>query len=238
VKHQYFGDIHDYRKYGLLRLLAGVGDLRIGLAWMLTPDDDRSDGDKIDYLAYPDRWRRSDPELFDFLSGTVAKGSQRNLTTFENANLIPQAVYHSDFLGDSHAERANYMDSLMSRFNELDLVFFDPDNGLEVRSCPMGRKGFSKYLAVNEATKVFGAGKSLLIFQHFGRVKREVYIPAQMERLGLATGAAKIIALATSNVLFLFALQWDHTAAVEHSLRILSERWPGQFRKASMTATS
>jgi len=238
VKHQYFGDIHDYRKYGLLRLLARIGGLRIGLAWMLTPDDYRADGGKIDYLTSPDRWRRADPDLFDFLSGTVAKGSPRNLSTFENASLIPQAVYHSDLLGDKHAERTTYMDSMISRFSELDMVFFDPDNGLEVRSRPMGRKGSSKYLAISEATKVFGAGKSLLIFQHFGRVKREAYIPAQMERLGLATGAAKIVALATPNVLFLFVLHWEHAVAVDHSLRILSERWPGQFTKTSMTAAS
>ena len=238
MKNQYFGDINDYRKYGLLRLLAGVGGLRIGVAWMLTSDDGRPDEGKIDYVTHPERWRRSDPDLFDFLARTVTKDSTRNLTTFENAGLISQAVYHSGLLGDSLAERGAYMESMLTKFEGLDLVFFDPDNGLEVKSRPMGRKGSSKFLGIAEANKAFEAGMSLLIFQHFGRVKRDVYIPAQMERLGFATGAAKVVSLATSNVLYLFALHRDHTPAVRHALRILAERWPGQFREASMTATS
>ena len=37
MKNQYFGDVNDYRKYGLLRLLAHAG-LKIGVCWMLTED--------------------------------------------------------------------------------------------------------------------------------------------------------------------------------------------------------
>jgi hypothetical protein len=39
MKNQYFGDINDYRKYGLLRafLSTGIGGLLV--ARMLTPDD-------------------------------------------------------------------------------------------------------------------------------------------------------------------------------------------------------
>jgi hypothetical protein len=39
MKNQYFGDINDYRKYGLLRMLHSTGDGRLLVAWMLTPDD-------------------------------------------------------------------------------------------------------------------------------------------------------------------------------------------------------
>jgi hypothetical protein len=44
MKHQYFGDINDYRKYGLLRALqsSSLGGLLV--AWMLTPDDGGPDG--------------------------------------------------------------------------------------------------------------------------------------------------------------------------------------------------
>jgi hypothetical protein len=37
VKHQYVGDINDYRKYALLRALSAGGANRIGVCWMLTP---------------------------------------------------------------------------------------------------------------------------------------------------------------------------------------------------------
>ena len=44
MKDQYFGDINDYRKYGLLRAIIRAGRLRILVAWMLTVDDGSTDG--------------------------------------------------------------------------------------------------------------------------------------------------------------------------------------------------
>ena len=41
MKVQYFGDVSDYRKFALLRLLATVGGFRIGVCWMLTENDGR-----------------------------------------------------------------------------------------------------------------------------------------------------------------------------------------------------
>ena len=41
MKNQYFGDVNDYRKYGLLRVLQREANLRCVVAWMLTPDDGR-----------------------------------------------------------------------------------------------------------------------------------------------------------------------------------------------------
>ncbi|MDO8501594.1 MAG: hypothetical protein Q7S20_07100 [Gemmatimonadaceae bacterium] len=51
MKHQYFGDVNDYRKYGLLRILQQASGLRLGVCWMLTPDDTRTDGKFVAYLG-------------------------------------------------------------------------------------------------------------------------------------------------------------------------------------------
>jgi hypothetical protein len=40
VKNRYFGDINDYRKYGLLRALTNYGEIKTAVCWMLTTDDD------------------------------------------------------------------------------------------------------------------------------------------------------------------------------------------------------
>jgi hypothetical protein len=37
MKVQYFGDVNDYRKFALLRLLASKGGFKIGVCWMLIP---------------------------------------------------------------------------------------------------------------------------------------------------------------------------------------------------------
>lgn len=49
MKHQYFGDIGDYGKYGLLRYLA-IHGLSIAVNWYLTPNDESNEMRRIDHL--------------------------------------------------------------------------------------------------------------------------------------------------------------------------------------------
>ena len=63
MKNQYFGDVGDYGKYGLLRFIAKRG-VTIAVNWYLTPDDQSNDGHIRGYLTN-DRDRKYDPELFD-----------------------------------------------------------------------------------------------------------------------------------------------------------------------------
>ena len=44
VKVQYFGDVNDYRKFALLRLLADIGKFKLGVCWMLTEPDELEAG--------------------------------------------------------------------------------------------------------------------------------------------------------------------------------------------------
>ena len=65
MKNQYFGDIGDYGKYGLLRYLGERG-LSIAVNWYLTPNDASNDGNIRGYLS-KEKDRRYDPELYDAL---------------------------------------------------------------------------------------------------------------------------------------------------------------------------
>lgn len=231
MKHQYFGDVNDYRKYGLLRLLASEGGLRLGISWMLTPADGRADGGKIGYLDQPGRWRHFDPDLFDHLASSVKSGRARDLGVVEAGNLIPGARYHSNILEDGVAARAAYMKTMLNRFQGLDLVFFDPDNGLEVESCPAGRKGSSKFLTCQEAAATFATGSSLLVYQHYPHVEKDAYVQEQVQRLANSTGAKDIIPVGTPHVLFLLVLHPVHVFAAQHALEVLDRRWGGKFRR-------
>ncbi len=95
MKDQYFGDVNDYRKYGLLRTLLSETGLSHTLCWMLTPSDGRSDGKFVDYLESPDRWQHLDPILFEFLHGTVHKNGLRAVAEIEQSPLLPHTTYHS-----------------------------------------------------------------------------------------------------------------------------------------------
>jgi hypothetical protein len=56
MKDQYFGDINDYRKYGLLRSIASAAGFRMLVAWMLTHDDGSNDGQFVFYLHNSGKW--------------------------------------------------------------------------------------------------------------------------------------------------------------------------------------
>src|SRR5437764_94564 len=96
VKRQYLGDVNDYRKYALLRHFADGGRVKIGVCWMLTCDDQGSDGEKTGYLRDPQKWRAHDPELFDLLEGLVHGGEERLLGRVESSGIIPGATYFDE----------------------------------------------------------------------------------------------------------------------------------------------
>lgn len=201
VKHQFVGDISDYRKYALLRALSAGGANRIGVCWMLTPDDGSTDGNKLAYLRQPDRHRHFDPELFDILAHAASEADRRRLQSIEDSRAIAGARYFNDTLPDDTTGRAAFMERCASEFRDAELVFFDPDNGLEV-SLPKGRKNSSKYLYLDEAATFYEAGKSLLIYQHFPRVERKAFLMACTDRLlGVAPRSA-VWTFTTSHVVF------------------------------------
>jgi hypothetical protein len=228
VKHQYVGDISDYRKYALLRALSSGGTNRIGVCWMLTPDDGGADGGKLVYLGQPDRHRRFDPELFDILAHAASEPDRRRLQTIEDSGAIPGAAYYNETLPDDVAGRDAFMERCAAEFHDADLVFFDPDNGLEV-SLPKGRKNSSKYLYLDEAAALYEAGKSLLIYQHFPRVERKAFLAACTERLrGVAPGCA-VWAFTTSHVVFLLLVHPESPARLAVAAVEACGRWEPSF---------
>lgn len=201
MKHQYVGDISDYRKYALLRALSWGGANRIGVCWMLTPSDGSSDGGKLAYLQQPGRYRQFDPQLFDILAHAAGESDRRRLQTIEDSGTVLAATYFNELLPDEKAARAAYMAGCLTTFEAADIVFFDPDNGLEV-SLAKGRKNSSKFLYLDEVTRFYGTGKSLLIYQHFPRVERRTFLEASIERLRSSAADALVWTFATAHVAF------------------------------------
>jgi hypothetical protein len=215
VKNQYFGDVNDYVKYGLLRFIAADSGLKAMLCWMLTPDDDRGDGGKLQYLREPGRWRHHDPELFDALQGmSLARMDRRSISLIEQTNLLPRTSFFSEILADDAFARRGYFDGLWRNAAGADFIFFDPDNGMEVDSVPLGRQGSSKYLYWCEARDTYRRGHSLVLFQHFPRVKRDHFIEFLANRTIQETGAAKVIALRSINAVFFLVPQPRHRQLV------------------------
>src|SRR5882762_2721377 len=222
MKNQYFGDINDYTKYGLLRCLAEAG-LRIGVCWMLTPNDGRPDGRKIQYLSSGNRWRGHDPDLFDDLAKAVRRS--RNVRHVQNSRVLPNTSFCSALVPETQPWRHRWLTRALTKLAGADLIFFDPDNGIEVQSTPHGKKGSSKYLYWTEIEKAWTQNKSLLIFQHFPRQNHEQYALARAQELGKQMVGGRVDALITSNVLYLLAYRKPHHDRIELALGYVSERW-------------
>lgn len=172
MKNQYFGDLGDYGKYGMLRYLAS-NNIRIAVNWYLTPDDSSNDGKHISYLEKGDM-RKYDPALFDVLKAMVDAG-QRDVMAFEDKDMIPNAVYYNHILhneGETKAEKRVYRErwhkDALAACENADLVFLDSDNGACEKE-PGSFKDSVKYCYADEIADYYDAGHNVVYYCSKGR---------------------------------------------------------------------
>jgi predicted RNase H-like HicB family nuclease len=226
LKNQYFGDVNDYLKYGLLRCFAASG-LDLGVCWYLTRDDGSNNGNDRKYLEQPS-WRDHDPELYDFLQTACAKPSTRTVGSFEASGLLP-ARYFSDVIPESEAERLEVIERAGNKLSGAHLVFFDPDNGIETKTTTYGGRGSSRYVFWREIEPAWENGASLLIYQHFPRQEHDAFATGAGEALRQHTHGSTVFTLATSQVVYLLAAQQSHLPYVRYALGELESRFGEHF---------
>ncbi len=225
MKNQYFGDINDFRKFGLLRVFAA--EMRIAVCWMLTGDDGRADGNLTGYLLdEASRLRALDPALFDTLKWLVHEEKKRHVQWAKAHALIPAAHYYLEPLHDQARERLRYFANFHP---EADIVFFDPDNGMEVASTPRGRKDSGKYLYWDELARYYARGHSLLVYQHFRRMKREELIRATAAEMMARTNALEVYAFRTTQVAFFLVPQVAHMTRLHLLCHRVAAQWKSDF---------
>jgi len=225
MKNQYFGDISDYMKYGLLRALQSTGDSRLLVAWLLTPDDNKRDGRFRSYLQEPDKWKRFDPKLYSWLASKRLSTCTPRVSLIEESRLLPRARFYSALVPDKRDERDRWREGLLKSAEGMDLVFLDPDNGIEVKSKPIGYKGSSKYVSWREISDLWSGGCSVLIYQHFPHVPRDEYAQRMMIEVKRRTGATLAFKFRTAHVLFLLAIQKRHEKSLRNGVSSLRNRW-------------
>jgi hypothetical protein len=229
MKDQYFGDINDYRKYGLLRLLTRRGVVKTGVCWMLTSPDGRPDGRKTGYLQRAAHFRHLDPDVFDFLRRSIVGRETdehwRKVHLVEGGRILPNATYFSDPLDDDLVGRQAYFERVLRQFREsqVSLVFFDPDNGFS----DLGGSGrdnrrrlrSNKYLRWDELQRTFAEGFSVLTYQHFVREQRAHFVDRLAGEIKTRTRSSHAFSFWTPHAVFLLVPHEQHLAHFQGSAR-------------------
>lgn len=226
MKHQYYGDVNDYIKYGLLRILAATTRLRLGIAWMLTPPGPANEGGRIGYLSRPDLWEAYDPELFQALRRRVLHG-QRNAHWAVHDGLVPGALYFPPptprrgrekadvWVPAAPDERETYFEAMAGALGPAELWFFDPDNGFEVKSVPRGHPLSPKYLYYDEVEAISRSGHSVMVLQYFPRQPRQQYIAWRATDLKTRLPKATIWVFEAANIGLFLISHLNHLKALE-----------------------
>ena len=230
MKNQYFGDVNDYKKYGLLRLLSNNGCKKIAVCWMLTADDKRTDGNLIKYLKDPGKWEKYDSQLFNKLETCLSDPTKRNVAGAAETQIVPGAKYYTQLLTDIVAERERYFQEFMTIAQTCNLSFFDPDNGMEIKSRHAGKRNSSKYLYWQELKQFWGEGQSLLIYQHFPRAEHQKFIETLVEKVHRELNVSDVITYRTNRVVFVLIPQTQDIDYYDQRSQIVDKDWDGQIK--------
>lgn len=235
MKNEFFGDIRDYRKYGLLRILSGGKKASSAVCWMLTPDVVRPT--KVDYLCRDKTWRYKtcwhfDEKLFDALQQAVCVDEERKVARAKHADILNPEVFdfHEEQLKDDINKRREYFERFLIRSEGKDLLFFDPDNGLETKGVPAGRKGSSKFLYLDELLCAFNKQHSILIFQFYRQIAPEVVINRRAEQIFSRLDVKEIASFKTNNVIFFLIPQTKHLKELKERSEQVGKVWAGQIQ--------
>ncbi len=236
MKNQYFGDMYDYIKYGLLRQLSDYGKVSIAVCWMLTESDDRRDGHRINYLEDTEAWRPFDPPVFDCLRTAVLDRKERNIKVLEDSQLLQNTSFYSHLVTDGPEERGKYFDGFLEFARGRVLVFFDPDNGLQIKSVKYGRKGASRYIYMQEVSKSFTAGHSVFVYQHMPPKPRDPFINDLANSLIQETGAESAYVFYTRRVAFFLIPQINKVDLFAEVASRVQTKWGDQLSIRRYTA--
>lgn len=170
MQNRYTGDIGDFAKYGLLRVLT-AGE-RLGVAWYLYPDESHNeDGKHTSYLHSLAKWRHLDPLLFDQLN-TIIHSGRRLVSRIEDSSILGEAIFSGvplDFSrqqGPLAVQRRRWFSDVLEDLQDSEIVFADPDNGLCADTgYAAGSKQAWKRMPLSEANELC-RGRTGILYHH------------------------------------------------------------------------
>ena len=229
MQDNYVGDIGDYGKYGLLRNVTATG-LRLAVNWyrvIPTRPGKQEDGKYTSYLDKPEIYRHYDPELFDCLADIVHR-QKRSIEEMEASGVLT-AAFFSDALVP--ANRSHWHQAALASTIRTDIVFLDPDNGLETAKMHERRSAKEKHTTWQEVKDYYDRGQSVILYQHRPQMtKKEMCIQSVLGFQNSFLHADHTLLLEypryTNRYYFIFAHQTQFSA-LEHIHHKVAQTWKG-----------
>lgn len=164
MQDSYIGDIGDYGKYGLLREVCNT-PISLSVNWYkVTPSKigKQDDGKYINYLHSPSVYGEYDNSLFNSLYKIVITEQDRRIERIEQENLF-SSIYYSEPLCSS---RNLWHAQALHKTKGTDVVFLDPDNGLETSMMYKNNRSTEKHVKWEELRDYYNRGQSVIMYQH------------------------------------------------------------------------
>ena len=184
MQDTYVGDIGDFGKFVLLRRLEKEG-FKIGINWYKTDlPGALKDGD----YEIPCLFDNSEEgEIAKQLRGLFDAKSPplRSIEALENLKLIGSNCYYHAAVPQTGVDRKHWYEESKKKFQDCNLVFLDPDNGLQVNSVKENSKKSVKYVYTREIMDYLKNEncKCVMFYNHRSRIKPDQYFLEKQRRL-------------------------------------------------------
>jgi hypothetical protein len=214
MKDRCVGNVDDFGKLALLQDL--VEGRRLAVCWYMNGQQNEAahQDRSFAYLRRPDDFRHLAPKVFDTLR-EIVDGTPpycRRIRTLEA--LLDGSVFHGREVPRRASSRAIWSKQLIESVGEADLVFLDPDNGIQ------GKRLTPKHVALFEISALRRPGRALVIAQRqLGR--RAGVLAEQLQALGCRRIELIRFRLVSSR----FYVVADHDLAMSDRIASFARKW-------------
>jgi hypothetical protein len=212
------GGIGDFGKFALLRHL--MKDRRLAVCWYLTGESDETKNRErhFDYLKRPADFRHLAPDVFDQLvefirdSGAIVDP----LTALRMSGILGNAGFFRKEVPKRESLRQLWVDGLVNSVSGANLVFLDPDNGIQ------GKRLTNRHVALAEIAALRLQDRALIIgHQQSGRKSEVKFLADRMRSLGCDPVEIIRLRLVTSS----FYVVADHDPAMTELIATFVRKW-------------
>ncbi len=226
----YTGDVGDFGKYGLLNEICkkSNGGIRLGINWFYVEGGEK--GKHIKYLR-DEKYKVCFPELYDQLK-SIVDNDRRSIKEIEKDLVLPkETVFYSKLLPSSSVNRENWFKESLTKLKKADIIFLDPDNGIQTDKVKKTQKRAIKYVFKDEIEEYYELGKSLIIYNHRDRRPQPEY---NRKILGIrhcikACNDIRVLRFKRVSVRdYIFLIQKEHQDLIDETITYLT-REPHNF---------